>query len=273
MGSKMAYIVFDAGYSSIAGSDYAASYKALTGNKYMASFAAMNVESNDDWMISPILSGDSQTISFYARSYTTQYGNETFQVLYSTTGTDRDDFTLVKEVTDTPNVWTYYEADLPEGATHFAIRCTSADCFIFMVDDVTYIPGREEVELLGYNIYQDKVKLNDTPITTTEVAYNFDGATHSYLATVVYDKGESRVSNEVVLDPSGIDSALDDSIRISSSKGLLTIRGAAGRLITIATADGKVVYRAKGAEQTEIYLETGIYLVKVAERLVKIIVT
>ena len=79
-GSEMAYIVFDDTH------EFADEYlMAHAGHKYLTCMAAKLVapEHNDDWLISPELCGASQTISFFAKSYTTQYGYETIEVYYS----------------------------------------------------------------------------------------------------------------------------------------------------------------------------------------------
>ena len=54
--------------------------------------------------------------------------------------------------------------DLPEGATHFAVRCTSPMGYMLLVDDITYRPAGKgaPLEIKGYNIYRDGVKINDT---------------------------------------------------------------------------------------------------------------
>ncbi|MDE6353789.1 MAG: hypothetical protein K2L56_01810, partial [Prevotella sp.] len=204
-GSEMAYIVFDGSYSSLN-----ASFAAHSGDKYMASFAAENGP-NNDWMISPELSGDAQTVSFFARTYTDQYGAESFEFYYSTTGKDVADFVKVETVAAVPVDWTEYMFDVPAGAKYFAIRCTSDDRFIFLVDDVTYIPAgvsAADLSLVGYNIYRDGVKLNAEPVAETSYT-DADAANgeHSYVVTVVYDKGESAASNILTLSvTSGISS-------------------------------------------------------------------
>ncbi len=204
-GSEMAYIVLDGSYSS-----FNQTFAAHTGDKYMASFAAENGP-NNDWMISPELSGDAQTVSFFARTYTDQYGAESFEFYYSTTGKDVADFVKVETVAEVPVDWTEYMFDVPAGAKYFAIRCTSDDKFIFLVDDVTYTPAgasAADLSLVGYNIYRDGVKLNAEPVA--ETSYTDAVGTvgeYSYVVTVVYDKGESAASNILTLSvTSGISS-------------------------------------------------------------------
>ena len=52
----------------------------------------------------------------------------------------------------------------------------------------------QQLTLIGYNIYRDGVKVNDTPVTDTKFTDKVGGA-HLYNVTAVYDKGEARFSN------------------------------------------------------------------------------
>ena len=119
---------------------------AHTGNKYVESVCPETVAA-DSWLISPELSGNAQTITFWARVFSTytDYIPETFEVLYSTTDIDRtnfansvDNFTLAQSYSSSTTTWTQYSVDLPADAKYFAIRHTSNDKYGIMVDDVTY---------------------------------------------------------------------------------------------------------------------------------------
>lgn len=110
---------------------------------------------NDDWLISPSLPGVAQTVSFDVKAFN-DYGAQTYQVLYSTTGKETTDFTLIEEVADNGNAWSKVSYDLPAGTTYFAIRnITSGDeGFILAVDNIQFSVGGGEV--VGYNIYLDE---------------------------------------------------------------------------------------------------------------------
>lgn len=120
-------------------------WTARTGDKAMVCFAAvpnLAVSQNDDWLISPAitLGTDTNTLSFWAKSCDTEFGDEQFGVYVSTTGTAVSDFVPYEEFIMSPADLTYYEYtfDLTDYATqtvYIAIRCTSADMFGFMVDD------------------------------------------------------------------------------------------------------------------------------------------
>lgn len=276
-GSEMAYMVFDASYEPFTGDpELEANFAAATGNKYMASFAATDGQ-NDDWMISPELSGDAQTVSFSARTYIDDYGYESFEFYYSTTGKEVSDFIKVDGVDAVPTAWTEYEFNVPAGAKYFAIRCTSQDKFIFLVDDVTYIPAGAsagDLAIVGYNVYRDGEKVNSEPVeeTTYTDAAAAEG-NHSYVVTVVYDKGESKASNVVTLNVvSGINAINAKGVKVSTGNKTITVTGAAGHNVSVCAIDGKVIFDGEGTDITRIKVNSGVYTIKIDNTTVKAIV-
>lgn len=176
---------------------------------------------NDDWLISPTLSGRAQTISFYAKcGMGTAYQPEVLEVLYSTDdATDPAAFKPVADPIELYNVsaWDEYAVELPEGAKRFALRCRSQHKFALLLDDVTYQPaGTAELKLEGYNVYRNLQRLNDDVLPTP--LYNDaaveDGAAYEYCVTAVYDKGESVPSDvlRVNYDASGISTVVGDTL-------------------------------------------------------------
>lgn len=212
------------------------SMTAHSGTKCLANnYIAPATKPNSDWLISPVLSGNAQTITFYAKSFS-QWSPESMRVLYSTEGTDINTFIELKSEPNVPAEWTEYSIDLPEGAIHFAIECNSSDKYFLMLDDFTYAPGKFKGVVVGYNVYRDGVKLNDAPVeATTYVDAAPAKENHSYGVTTVYDLGESPVSNIVEAGPySGIGAIDGDNapveyynlqgIRVSNPKGGIFIR-------------------------------------------------
>lgn len=154
---------------------------------------------NDDWLVSPELYGGVQNIDFYGATLTENYGRERFEVYYSTEGNDRGDFELLVDETEAPEEWTDFFVALPEGTKYFAIRYVSDDRYMFLLDDITYIPAGEprHLELIGYNVYRNGVRINEQPVTGTTYTSAFDSENDTYFVTVVYDRGESVGSNVV----------------------------------------------------------------------------
>ena len=95
----------------------------------------------DHWIISPELSGEAQTITFYTSQLTTQYGNEKYQVLASSTNNEPTSFFIVGSTREiTGEDWQEVSVSLPAGTKFFAIRHISYDIFAMLVDDITYEP-------------------------------------------------------------------------------------------------------------------------------------
>lgn len=211
MYQPMAFQVFNPEMVTTTGSGLTEAFSPHSGNQYLIDFAAED-GANDDWLISPELSGNAQTISFYAKSVTNQYGLEQFEVYASEEGTETYDMNLVKEETNAPVKWTKYTVDLPVGTKHFAIRCVSDMRFAFMLDDITYesAPQPLEVEFIGYNVYRNGRKLNAEPLTNPEYTDSYS-AEATYYVTVVYDLGESAASNLVSNTTDGITPVYSDT--------------------------------------------------------------
>ena len=177
-----------------------------SGEQYPISFCCEQPQ-NDDWLISPELSGEEQTVSFFAKTANNEYGLEQFEFLYSTGSTDVSDFvSLTPTPVEVPvENWTQYSYKIPEGAKHFAIRCVSPYRFAFMLDDITFDVGAQPVNLVlkGYHIFRDGQQLTVEPQTARTFTDNAEG-THTYKVKVVYDLGESGFSNEVSNEGGGI---------------------------------------------------------------------
>ncbi|MCF0192405.1 MAG: carbohydrate binding domain-containing protein, partial [Prevotella sp.] len=217
-GEKMAFLVFDTNTLNID--------TPPSGSKFMAAFAVTS-GSNDDWLISPQLSGEAQTITFQAKSFSDAYGYDTFEVWYSATDNNKASFQKLAEETQMATDWKLYTYSLPEGAQHFAIRYTAASTFLFMVDDITYTPTSKPLNLLGYNIYCDGEPLAAVSATeTTFVSANSAAQEHQYVVTALYEQGESAASNKVVAG--GWQSAVNSpQTKVKSQKALHTTDGRA----------------------------------------------
>ena len=237
-----------------------ASFDAHSGNKYLFALFRYDDGTTDDWAISPELTGDAQTISFYARSYSTSYP-EKITVYYSTGSKETSDFIEVEgsTVSSVPGEWTEYSYNLPAGAKYFAIRSWATSSFMLMVDDVTYTPAgvTANLEIAGYNIYRDGVKINDAPVADCEyIDSNVEvGTQYTYVVTVVYtDKGESRGSDEVVItrEDVSVDGIGDGAVSIKAENGKVVVLNAEGLDVVVAAANGAVVYSGAGELKTEV---------------------
>ena len=164
---------------------------ARTGAQYMLSTVPTSGSATDHWLISPELSGDAQTITFWVREITTQYGNETFEVLTSSTDNTYSSFSIVGSTRECSSTdWTQVTVTLPAGSKYFAIRHTSEDIFGLMIDDITYIPAPEHP--VSYNIYLDGQFVANVDANTFSYTFNdVSDGDHECSVSAVYNLGES----------------------------------------------------------------------------------
>lgn len=248
-----------------------------SGAQYLASLEDTDNES-DDWLISPELSGDEQTVSFWVKTPIPNYGFETFEVLYSTTDKDPASFTRIEDVKGEAFIsWEEIAVTLPACTKYFAIRHTSKDKLMFAIDDINYIKkGAELVDLVvtGYNIYKDGVKIASVPAdATTYTDVLADEDTHEYAVTVQYTQGESGYSNVVNIRNSGVGVITDGVPSVIGAKGCIIIRNAAGQNMSIAAADGKVMMTEAAVEgDRSCRAYPGIYVVTLDDRNYKVYV-
>lgn len=269
-GEDIAYMVLDA-----TGLD--ASFAAYSGNKCL--MAVWNDEYNDDWAISPRLSGEAQTVTFMARSYDDYY-LENLMVMYSTTDNDINSFNYLPEggaYDEISAEWTRYSFDLPAGTAYFAIGYVSECKVAALIDDVTYSPAGgavAPVHPVGYNIYRDGVKINSVPVTETTYTDSSEaGSTPTYHVTALYDDGESKLSNAVKLTVSGIADVITEGANIAATPdGDIIITGCSR--YDIYGIDGRPVASGDitGGTATVSGLAPGIYIVKAGRATAKVAV-
>lgn len=194
-----AYYVFN---PSVLGVKGPSNISAHSGDKYLLAFSPQSGNAANDWLFSPELSGDAQTISFFVKPMQEDI-NETYIVYYSTTEPTVE--SAVKAKTGVAKGgWTEVTVNLPAGAKYFAIRYASNGGAAIMIDDITYkaAPMDAELTFVGYNVYGDGKKLNETPITETSFLIPANSGDIFYV-TAVYVGVESAPSNQVGI--SGVD--------------------------------------------------------------------
>lgn len=253
-----------------------------SGAQYLMAFCSIDPKTeedmpNDDWLISPELSGMAQTITFKVKRLGMQYA-ESFEVLASEKTDDIADFTRVFAGSDIAGFesWNTVSVPLPAGTKYFAIRCNSYGGFALMLDDVTYVPASErpvELQLLGYNVYRDNVKVNDAAVTSTVFTHPLtDAAEHLYHVTALYDKGESAASNKVSTITGAVEAVDAPTYTVSTASGVIAIANAQERAISVYGADGRPVYSGEGTAMTLVRVTSGVYLVAVGTEVTKVAV-
>lgn len=247
-------------------------FDAHSGMKYLAALFRYDDGETSDWAISPELYGGAQTVSFYAKSYSKTYP-EKIEVYYSTGSLEPKDFVLIEgsTVDPVPDAWTEFSVEVPEGAKHFAIHSCAQGSFMLMVDDVTFIPAggaAADLSIVGYDIYRNGEKVNAEPVAECEYTDAAGKAGDVYQVTVIYNKGVSAGSNEAAAT-----SALDEltaGVKVATAQGTIIVTGAEGLDVTVVAVDGKVLYAAKG--DATVAVETGVYVVKAGDKIVKVLV-
>lgn len=126
--------------------------QAHSGDQFGACFASVpnGANGNNDWFMSTMVSIGSgtglPTLTFWAKTFSADYGLERFNVGVSTTGTDPEDFTIISAppYVEAPLEWTEYIYDLSAYVgidIYVGIQCVSYDTWIFMIDDIVINPG------------------------------------------------------------------------------------------------------------------------------------
>lgn len=250
-------------------------FMAHSGDKYLA--VVYNDDANeplDVLLVSPRLCGDAQTVTFWAKSCLSLFP-ESMEVLYSTTGTEPGDFTgIALDVYAVAGDWTEYSARVPEGAVYMAIRATSADKYMLMIDDITArlaTSPRLELTVKGYNVYRDSKRVNSETVAATGYTDSGVGTgAQTYVVTVVYDLGESLPSERATA-PASVDNITDDAITVRARNGVITIDGADDLAVTVNTPDGRTVYAAAHASvQEAVTVAPGIYIVTAGSQAYKV---
>ncbi len=266
------FFVFDSSHE-VFNDEFHESFEAHSGSKYFAAMYNSDYSAVDDWLISPLLAGCAQTVTLWLRSYDYSYLEEAEILFTESTPENIEAYKLIGKVTDIPQEeWSMLSFDLPEGATHFAVRCTSPMGYMLLVDDITYRPAGKgaPLEIKGYNIYRDGVKINDTPISST--TFNdtvMQEGEYSYAISTVYDKGESKLSQPVtvVVTKSGLSEVVSECL-IKVEGNHVSILADAD--IEIFSIDGKCLISGNGSLSTT--LSTGLYIVKIGGTSRKIMV-
>ncbi len=277
-GEPQAFIVFNtatAGTSSV--------IMPRSGTQCFISWESTASDGNDDWMISPQLSAEAQTISFYAKALYPLTLDEQFEVWVSySTADDLDNFVKISGnspvTVASATEWVKYSYQLPEGARYFAIRCVSKHQFGLMIDDITYSPAHSPVEFWGYNVYRDGQLITpdgigDPEYIDSDVTVD---RTYRYNVTALYESGETIYSNDVNLKISslaGIDRITTaDDITITSIPGGISVSGAYGKIINVYSINGSCICSVRGTSSDLIPLQSGFYVVSIDKTVAKVAV-
>ena len=215
------------------GEQFSANYSAASGSQFLISFCPAGdgvYPPADHWLISPMLSGSEQTISFSARAITDQYGAETYEVLASSGSTAPSDFTVVQSFSTTDVEWTNVEVTVPAGTKYFAIRHTSQDIFGLMLDDAKFVT-MGGVNLKGYKVYVDRILVAGLAQDINGYVYDefLTNGAHEIAVSGVLDNGLETKPVTVVVNVNNAPTAIESIIAKGEPFDVFTVDGVAVR--------------------------------------------
>lgn len=232
----------------------------------------------DDWLISPEVKGGTEVI-FQAKGFNYYYGDEPFEILYSTTTDDISAFTLLEsrelfDMVDLPK-WEPICFTLPEDARYFAIHYIGDGHFGMCVDDIYYTPADRE-DIVGYDIFRN----DDLIEECADVRNSFVDDTvapdtvYTYFIIPVDAEGNrGELSNEVVVNTTitGI-ADINDKGSVIGGKGYLKVSGYNGQKVTVIAASGVIAAEINDGASATVSLPAGVYVVKHGLRTEKVVV-
>lgn len=276
-GSKQSFTLWDFTLEAFA-HDQATSdrYKAHSGDKCLVSLFAPGVDDwTEDQLISPLLTGEAQTISFYAKALSDE-NYEIVQVFYSTGGTAQADFVDNRFPRVTlGGEWQKLTYDLPEGTKYFMIEHYNAGYrgYFLFIDDLTYTPvGDETLKLAGYNVYHNGSLISQAG-SAREFKHNPTvNALNTYAVGALYDRGESPLAvDNINLVSDGVsDSRLN--VAVEGNRGEIVISGAEGLDFSVVTASGMVLTSRRADTTVRIPAAAGVYMVYIGGNVYKVVV-
>ncbi len=230
IGKKLAWIVFNKDHAGMFASQEEI-FTPLSGNQCMLAVATLHEYGKgiecEDWLITPRLSGDEQGIEFDIKSLT-DYEEDFAVYITSAESADVSELRggrLAFEKFGVGNQWRHYKYTLPAGTTYAALVYTSNLSGV-MVDNFVY--DAPALPVKGYVIYRNGEKI--ASVGAGWKSFVDTDATDNkgvYAVSVLYEDGESGLSNEARVDLSGIDdvSRLDEDSRIYAVDGIYLGKG------------------------------------------------
>ena len=238
------------------------------GNQYFAAFYGATLDgievNNNDYMVSPTLSGEAQTVSFWAKGYrgteapgyeTDMRFNETIEVLYTTDEANLDPTTYevaVEEFAINDKEWQKYTANLPAGAKHFALHRTSkaretqetelgtveipgTGSFIMMIDDISFRIKSAK----SYNVYRGREVIANTTDLKHIVQGTVKNGERFVVAAVDADGKEFATSNVFVFNTGDVNG--DNQVNNMDFEAMIeSIANGNTSTATDVNGDGKV---------------------------------
>ncbi len=160
------------------------------GQRCGVSICPVDGSESDDWIISPqLLMNNNGYISFWVYSPKPgTWGNETFDVLVSTTNNQPSSFTAIATAEVAPNSWTqktYSLSAYNNQQIYVAIRHRATDKFMMLIDDIELNAGTLSTPTASFtyspsNVCQgSQVQFTNTSQNATSYSWSFPGGNPS----------------------------------------------------------------------------------------------
>lgn len=275
-GDPMAFMVFDPWTLGI--SQMLPEWGAKTGKQMLAAFSACDdtgaAIDSDDWFISPEVHGATE-LKFFAKTANWEWGLETFEVLYSTTGNEVADFKALSGQITADKDWVEYTYNLPLDAKYFAIHYISNDGFIFYLDDLCYTRKMEHGDLVhtGFKVYRDGTAVAELGKDAREyIDTDLADGLHTYGVTAMFSNHESApVEVKMQVGESGIEDA-HTGITVEAANGVIFAQGTEEFACKVVNVAGMTLFEAADASSYQISVAPGVYMVVAGDQTYKVIV-
>ncbi len=231
---------------------------------------------NNDYLISPEVKGGTD-VSFYIQRINPNLTGETYEIMYSSTTQEPDQFKKIVEK-EAPADWEKVSVTLPDDARYFAIRYTASLKTGILVDDISYTSGLYALKVSGYNIFRNGLKLNSDLLTeTTYIDHDLPDGKYGYQVSVLYNRGESKASFPIYVGhhTGGLEDLKADSdsgVKFIVDGNKLTISTLNPGEVVIYSIDGKTIHSGILQDTHTYYLPAGVYMVTINGMNKKIII-
>lgn len=162
------------------------------------------------YLISPILTGGDAgvEVSFWYKEYSNQYGDEQFQVGYTTDETNEDASTYTYDnIVMASTSWQEYTNSFPAGTKRIAIKYIYNDCFYLYLDDFNFAAVGDVARPVGLTINYTGGDEATVSWTSSESAFDLE-----VNGTVIED-----VTNPYTL--TGLSLATTYNVKVRAKKG------------------------------------------------------
>ncbi|MDE6512585.1 MAG: choice-of-anchor J domain-containing protein, partial [Muribaculaceae bacterium] len=260
----MAYQLFNPELAGVP-EDYLADCPTHSGKSMLVAWS--NDGQNANLLISPELTGEEQTVSFWGRGFTVASGmHETFSVWVSDTDTQVKSFTQLHEVENypesgiVPEEWTEFKFTVPAGTKYFGILHDAYDSYALFLDDFTFktagvLPA--DTELTGYNFYYNgelHQECSDGHLMQSASHVPEEDGIYEYRVSAVYNHGESRATEPIEVDfhRTSIAEIEGTGITLECNDQVLTVTAPEGTTISVIDITGRVIASGKSTLTTAV---------------------